>query len=210
MGTDKLWVDVCGRPLIAWTLDAVRSSAVADITVVVAPQDAWQRIRDLHGADAGGLHLVEGGDRRQDSVRAGVELCAALDVDLLCVHDAARPLCPPELFVTTLGCAEVDGAATAAVPVVDSIKRVGDDNLVSATIDRTGLFAVQTPQAFRTGVLAAAHHAAVADRVAADDDCSLVEAMGRPVRMVAGDRDNFKVTTAQDLALVRCIVGARP
>lgn len=206
---NKLWVDVCGRPLIAWTLDVVRSSAVADVTVVVAPQDQWRRIRDLHGPDAGGLHLVEGGDRRQDSVRAGVELCAALDVDLLCVHDAARPLCPPELFRTTLGRAEVDGAVTTAVPVFDTIKRVGHDSLVSATLDRTGLFAVQTPQAFRTGVLATAHSQAVADRVAADDDCALVEALGRPVRVVSGDRDNFKVTTAQDLALVRCIIGAR-
>jgi 2-C-methyl-D-erythritol 4-phosphate cytidylyltransferase len=124
------------------------------------------------------------------------------------VHDAARPLCPPDVFHRVLDAAREHGAVTAAVPVVDSIKRVTTDGRVVETVDRGELVAVQTPQGFRAVVLAAAHRRALADNVRADDDCALVERMGVEVRVVMGDPVNLKVTRPVDLDAVRAAVEA--
>ena len=194
MGGDKLWVDVCGRPLIAWTLDAVTRIPALDVIVVVSPSSGWDQLRALHTGSSA-LHLVAGGARRQDSVRAGVEVCTQMACDVIAVHDAARPLVLPTLCATVLAAAAQYGAATAAIPVVDSIKRVDADGRVLETLDRAALVAVQTPQAFRHDVLADAHRHATAQGITADDDCALVEAMGGHVHVVPGDPRNFKVTT---------------
>ncbi len=207
MGADKLWLDVGGRPLIAWTLQALSGADCFDIVCVVATQERWDALQE-HGAAAGiaDLRLVEGGDHRQDSVRAG--LAAVPGAEHVLVHDAARPLCPPDVFHRVLDAAREHGAVTAAVPVVDSIKRVTADGRVVETVDRGELVAVQTPQGFRAEVLAAAHRRALADNVRADDDCALVERMGVEVRVVMGDPVNLKVTRPVDLDAVRAAVEA--
>ncbi len=207
MGADKLWLDVAGRPLVAWTVAAVAAAGCFDAVCIVAPEERWDALR--HTAAAAGiadLRLVEGGDHRQDSVRAG--LAALPGSELVLVHDAARPLCPPEVFRRVLDAAREHGAVTAAVPVVDSIKRVDADGRIVATLDRAELVAVQTPQGFRSEVLVAAHRRALADGVRADDDCALVERLGREVRTVMGDPQNLKVTRPADIDAVRAAVGA--
>jgi len=202
MGADKLWLDVAGRPLIAWTIAAVGAAACFDAVCVVAPEDRWDALRDA-GAAAGldDLRLVEGGDHRQDSVRAG--LAAVPGSELVLVHDAARPLCPPEVFHRVLDAARAHGAATAAVPVVDTVKRVDGDGRVLETLDRSRLVAVQTPQGFRADLLARAHRQALVDGIRADDDCALVERLAQPVQVVMGDPANVKVTRPADLDAVR-------
>ncbi len=208
MGADKLWLDVAGRPLIAWTLDAVAAAACCDTVCVVAPPERWEALEEAaHAAGIEDLRLVEGGDHRQDSVRAGIT--AVPRAEHVLVHDAARPLCPPDVFHRVLAAAREHGAATAAVPVVDSIKQVAEDGRVVATLDRRELVAVQTPQGFRAPVLAAAHRRALADAVRADDDCALVERLGAEVRVVMGDPVNLKVTRPADLDAVRAAVRAR-
>ncbi len=150
------------------------------------------------------LRLVEGGDHRQGSVWAGIGAAGAAEV--LCVHDAVRPLCPPALFAAVVEAARRHGAATAAVPVVDSVKRVRTEDgvrLVAATVERAGLVAVQTPQAFDAALLRRAHEAAIAGGIVADDDCALVERLGVPVAVVEGDPANLKVTRPADLAVLR-------
>jgi 2-C-methyl-D-erythritol 4-phosphate cytidylyltransferase len=206
MGADKLWLDVAGRPLVAWTLQAVAAAAIFDTVCVVAPTEHWESLQEH--ADAAGIHdlrLVEGGDHRQDSVRAG--LAAVPGAEHVLVHDAARPLCPPDVFHRVLDGARQHGAVTAAVPVVDSIKRVGEGGRVLATVDRSDLVAVQTPQGFRAEVLAAAHRRALADGFRADDDCALVERIGVAVHVVPGDPANLKVTRPADLDAVRAAIG---
>ncbi len=205
MGRDKIWLDAGGIPLLGRTLAAVAAPGIFDTVTVVVPEVAWGRVRDLAAA-AGidDLRLVEGGDRRQDSVRAG--LAVAGDAALICVHDAVRPLCPMGLFFAVVDAARRHGAATAAIPVVDSVKRVRRDGelaVVAETLDRAELVAVQTPQAFDAALLRRAHAVALRDGVVADDDCALVEHLGEVVAVVEGDPRNLKVTRPADLAVLR-------
>lgn len=169
---------------------------------MVAPRARWEAVRGLAGAAAGWtLALCEGGRRRQDSVRAALAVTPPADV--LCVHDAARPCLRAQLLDDVVEAARHHGAATAAVRVVDTVKRVDPDGAVLETLPRAELWAVQTPQAFRGDLLAEAHRRALEDGVEADDDCALVERLGRRVQVVEGDPANLKVTHPPDLALVR-------
>jgi 2-C-methyl-D-erythritol 4-phosphate cytidylyltransferase len=207
MGEEKLFAEVAGRPILAHTLAAAARSGAFARTIIAAPSDRHALIREL--AEREGvvdLVLTTGGERRQDSVRGALE--AVGEVEVVAVHDAARPLCPPQLFVDCVGAAQRHGAATTAIPVVDSIKRVVD-GVVLQSLDRHDLYAIQTPQAFHRELLAAGHRNAVANGIAVDDDAALVEALGRPVHIVPGSPDNFKVTYPRDLVLLRALLAAR-
>jgi 2-C-methyl-D-erythritol 4-phosphate cytidylyltransferase len=142
---------------------------------------------------------VVGGARRQDSVRAG--LAALGPCTWVAVHDAARPFADHTLLLRTLEAARATGAAVAAVPVQDTIKRVRDGRVVE-TLARAELWAVQTPQVFRGALLARAHEAATAE---ATDDAALVERLGVPVAVATGAYVNIKVTTPDDLVLARLL-----
>jgi 2-C-methyl-D-erythritol 4-phosphate cytidylyltransferase len=201
---DKLWADANGRPVFAITLESIAAAGCFDLVVVAAPTARWEAIRELPAtAQLPSLVLVEGGDRRQDSVAAALERCEGHD--WITVHDAARPLTPPELFRAVLDAARTVGAATAGVPCVDTVKQVHDGR-VSATLDRSSLIAAQTPQAFRADLLRAAHAYAASHGITAGDDAALVEAVGEPVAVVPGDPRNFKVTFPQDLVLLRAVL----
>jgi 2-C-methyl-D-erythritol 4-phosphate cytidylyltransferase len=193
--------------MLALTLAAAATSGAFARTVIAAPSERHALIREL--AECEGvvdLVLITGGERRQDSVRGALE--AAGEVEVVAVHDAARPLCPPQLFIDCVVAAQRHGAATTAIPVVDSIKRAVD-GVVLQSLDRGDLYAVQTPQAFRRELLLEGHRHAVAGGLAVDDDAALVEALGRPVHIVPGSPDNFKVTYPRDLVLLRALVAAR-
>lgn len=206
MGEDKLFADVWGRPLLAHTLAAaIRSGAFVRI-IVAAPAERHPLIRQLAEREGIDLALTTGGQRRQDSVRLALDDVG--DVEVVAVHDAARPLCPSELFIDCVEAARRHGAATTAIPVVDSIKRVVD-GVVLQSLERHDLYAIQTPQAFDRELLAAGHRNAVANRIAVDDDAALVEALGRPVHIVPGNPDNFKVTFPRDLVLLRALLADR-
>jgi 2-C-methyl-D-erythritol 4-phosphate cytidylyltransferase len=209
MGQDKLALDLgAGRPLLRMTLDAVAAAALFDVVVVVTARERWPEVRATAAAAglSARLELTEGGERRQDSVAAGLDACG--DAEIICVHDAARPLCPPELFGACVSAAREHGAATAAVPLVDSVKRVDAGGRVVETLRRDGLVAVQTPQAFRAALLREAHRRAREEGWDADDDCALVERTGAAVMVVPGDPANIKVTQPSDLALVRAALTA--
>jgi 2-C-methyl-D-erythritol 4-phosphate cytidylyltransferase len=142
---------------------------------------------------------VEGGATRSESVRAGLAALGACDA--VVVHDAARPLVPPELFRAALDALAEADAAVAAAPVADTVKRADAGRVVVETLDRAGLWAIQTPQAFRREVLERALD--VSDDVLAEatDDAWLVERQGGKVVIVEAPASNFKVTTAHDLAV---------
>ncbi|MBU1742705.1 MAG: 2-C-methyl-D-erythritol 4-phosphate cytidylyltransferase [Proteobacteria bacterium] len=199
--TPKQWLEVAGRPLVVHTLERLAACGAVDRIVLVV-DDPGRAEAVLGGFDLPKLGpIVPGGVRRQDSVRAG--LAAAGDADLVAVHDAARPLVTPDLVARVIEVAVRTGAAVAALRVEDTIKRGDEAGLVRQTIDRSGLWRVQTPQVFRTQWLVEAYARADQEDLAVTDDAGLVEAAGFAVTLVPGEAINFKVTTPEDLALAR-------
>ena len=193
----KAFVVLAGRPMVEWSLAALQAvPAVSQIVVVLPPGEA---------APPGTLG-VPGGAHRAQSVRAGV--LAAAGGDPVIVHDAARPLVPAEVVDRVV--AAVRAGAEAVIPtlgVVDTVKEVDGDGVVRATLDRSRLHAVQTPQGFDRDVLQRAH--AASDGGDASDDAGMVERMGVTVRIVPGHEEAFKITRPLDLVLAEAILVRR-
>jgi len=206
-GRPKAFVALAGRPMVAWSLDAIATAGVPRAVVAVPPGHgaaAEEALAAAAGAFPLGFALVEGGATRSASVRNA--LAAAGDVDAVAVHDAARPLAAPELFTATLAALEHADAAIAAARVTDTIKEAGPDGAVVRTHDRTRLWAIQTPQAFRAGVLRRALDVPDDVLAQATDDAWLVERAGGSVRVVESSPANFKVTTPHDLAIAESLL----
>jgi 2-C-methyl-D-erythritol 4-phosphate cytidylyltransferase len=201
----KAFVALAGRPLAAWSLDAIAAAGVPRAVVAVPPGHGAAAEEAL-GTDAFplGLAFVEGGATRSESVRNA--LAAAGAVDAVLVHDAARPLAPPELFTRTLAALAGADAAIAAARVTDTVKEAGPDGLVVRTHDRSRLWAIQTPQAFRADVLRRALDVPAEVLAQATDDAWLVERAGGSVRVVESPPANFKVTTPHDLAVAESLL----
>ncbi|MFZ5863995.1 MAG: 2-C-methyl-D-erythritol 4-phosphate cytidylyltransferase [Nitrospirota bacterium] len=205
----KQYVALAGMPMLARTLAAFESSAVIRAVVVVAPPGDETRCRAV-AIDPYGwkkiLAVVPGGAARQESVARGLDAVGA-DASIVVVHDAARPLVSDDLIRRVVDAARASGAAVAAIPIVDTLKRrIGD---LTATVDREGLWAAQTPQAFRAELLREAVARARADGFTGTDDAALVERLGRPVTLVAGEPENFKITRSEDLTRAEEIVAMR-
>ncbi len=203
-GEDKLWADLGGAPLVARSLRMLARVGGVRTVVVVAPAARHAALRAL--LPPGGtaeLVCVEGGARRQDSVAAGI--AAAPNAAWYLVHDAARPLASASLARAALDAARDAGAAIPGLPVIDTIKRVDAAGRVTETLDRALLRRVQTPQAFDGDLLRRAHRE-VRDDVT--DDAAMVERLGAPVVVVAGELRNVKVTFLRDLAVVRDLAAA--
>src|SRR4051794_22090964 len=200
-GGPKVFVMCGGRPMLEWSIAALKAVPEIGHIVVAMPP----------GVEApAGTTGVFGGQERSHSVRAALHHTLAGDPVL--VHDAARPLVTPEIVRATLqGLDEQADAAIAAARVTDTIKACGDDDdrTVARTLDRSRLWAIQTPQVFRRAVLERALAQPHEVLAAATDDASLVEAMGGTVRLVESPRENLKVTTPDDLRLADLLLGAR-
>ena len=196
-GQPKALVPLAGRPLFAWSLETLERCAAVERIVVVGPVAKLKRaLAEANGEPCKVAAWVEGGRERQDSVLAGLRALPA-ECDLVAIHDSARALVSVELIGRVIAAALECGAAIAAQPLDDTLKRATLDT-IEDTVPRAGLWRAQTPQVFRRDWLEAAHAAAVGR---ATDDAALLEAAGRRVRLVRGDASNFKVTTAADLEL---------
>lgn len=197
----KAFLDLGGRPMLAWAVEtAARLPLVASIVVAV-PTGLGGKARAALALDKP-VAVVEGGDSRQASVCAA--LAAVPDgAPLVVCHDAARPFASAELFLMVLSTLEHFPEADGAIPVLpiaDTVKRIDEGGFVVATEARTDLVVAQTPQAFRTDVLREAHEGAAATGLEFTDDAALLEWAGRKVKTVAGEGGNFKITTPEDLA----------
>ena len=196
-GRDKLAEPLDGIPVILRTLAAVEAVPEIREIVVVTREDRVEEYRRLLGQCSRLRAVVPGGSTRQESVRNGVRALSP-DCTLAAIHDGARPLVTPEVFARCIEAARNCGAATAAVPVKDTIKLADEAGRVLDTPDRSRLWAVQTPQIFdRERYLRAAEE--VERRgLSCTDDCQLFEAMGWEVQLVMGDYRNLKLTTPED------------
>jgi len=195
----KALVSIGGRPLLSWTLDSVSTVAV-DRLVVTAPADRLDAVREIVGARG---RVVAGGETRSASVRLGVAALSPENADVVAIHDAARPLVSAAELGAVLAAAGRSGAAIAATPVVDTIKRAAEGQ-IRATVDRRDLFGAATPQAFRWDLLRRALEGGDAT-----DEAALCEAAGIPVTLVPVSRLAFKITTPEDLELAEAILAAR-
>jgi 2-C-methyl-D-erythritol 4-phosphate cytidylyltransferase len=199
----KALVPLLGRPLVSWTLDALSGIPFASRRVAVPPG----RENRFEAAIGGSAGIVAGGDTRSASVRRAFESLNAAPADLVCVHDAARPFVTAAETRAVLDAAEKTGAAIAATPVVDTLKRVEGNRIVS-TVGREGLFAAATPQVFRADLLARAF-ATAEDGTDATDEAALVEILGVTIAVVPVSRLSFKVTTPEDLEMAEALIRSR-
>ena len=208
-GTDKLAAEVAGRPLLAWTLDAVGAAPEVGRIVVVASPDGVADAARSSWLPAAVVDVVAGGRRRQESVHAGFmafDRIGAADRGVILVHDGARPLVSAELIGMVAAETARHGAAIPIVPVAETLKRIEGD-VVGETVERTGLGVAQTPQGVRRDLLRAAYLQYPPEGSETwTDEAALLEATGVPVRVVPGDPVNLKVTVPRDLAQVEAVL----
>jgi 2-C-methyl-D-erythritol 4-phosphate cytidylyltransferase len=200
-GRPKALVELAGRPLVQWSIDALAEVGGVERIVVALPAGT---------AAPEGVIAVAGGAVRSDSVRRA--LAAAPEGDPVLVHDAARPLLTAKLAAAVIAALHGDASADAAIaaaPVTDTIKRVDRGGAVSQTLDRDGLWAVQTPQVFRRAALERAQDVPEEVLAQATDDAWLIERAGGKVIVVGAGEENLKVTTARDLELAELLLARR-
>jgi len=205
-GVNKPLAPLAGRPLFTWSLESLERCGAIEGIVMVGPVARLKELMAASGIAHGKIVAwTEGGRERQHSVARGLHVLPER-FTTVAVHDSARALVSPELVLRVVADALAHGAALAAVPVEDSLKR-STLNTVDATVPRAGLWRAQTPQAFRRDWLEQAHREA---RGNATDDAALVESLGHPVRITPGEALNFKITTPQDLELAEAWLASHP
>lgn len=202
----KQFREVCGRPLLSWTISRFEHAASIDAIVVVVAEEhllyTSQKVVDPFGYSKV-QKIVVGGDTRQQSVLRGLK-SLPISTRLVAIHDGARPLTTPTDIDRVVHMARSERAAMLAIPATDTVKRVRDGYILG-TLERDSLYLAQTPQVFDFDLILEAHQSADAD-LAVSDDASLVEARGFKVRVVEPSAPNLKVTSADDLVLVEALL----
>jgi len=207
-GRPKALVELAGRPMLQWSLDALAAMTEIEQIVVALPPDLGGLPEGIR-APAGTI-AVAGGSVRSESVRRA--LAASVGGDPVLVHDAARPLLSGAIaraVIDALGQRADADAAIAAAPVTDTIKRSGADRIVSATLDRSELWSIQTPQVFRRAALERALNVPASSLASATDDAWLLELQGGRVLLVPTSSENLKVTTPLDLRVAELLLADR-
>lgn len=203
-GKNKLFIELAGTPIIIYTLRVFEAdSQCQGIILAINPQEEaiFSEFIDKYGLKKV-KKLVPGGAERQQSVFNGLKYA---DADIVLVHDGARPFIHERLIHQLTEAASLHAGAIVAVPVKDTIKKVQDRTVVE-TMERSSLWAIQTPQAFRVPVLYKAHQVAEDDQFLGTDDASLLERIGEQVVIIKGDYDNIKLTTQEDLYFADAIL----
>lgn len=201
-GVDKVLADLGGQPVLAWSLAAGRAAGCFDDFIVVAPPEKLAAFANAVRTFMPEARVVAGGATRTASSWAALD--AAVDADVIAIHDAARPFAPPSLFARCVETAAAQGSAVAGLPLADTVRRADEAGSTTEEVSREGLWSAQTPQAFRTDLLARAR-AAAGDASFSDDAAALVAAGSRP-KMIPGERRNLKITTLEDLGYARELV----
>jgi 2-C-methyl-D-erythritol 4-phosphate cytidylyltransferase len=210
MGFDKLFAILAGQPVIAHAIRAFECATSVSEIIVVAREERHDEIGKI-SRDAGFKKvrsIVPGGERRQDSVRAGLDRVNR-EAKYVAVHDAARPLITPEQIERAFEQCRIHSAAALAQPVDDTLKRAGTDLLVAASVDRHQLYAMQTPQIFERNLIQHAYRAVYAENISVTDEVSAVERFGHKIALVLNDGVNFKITYPRDLPIADFILRDR-
>ena len=210
MGFDKLFAAIAGKPVIAHTIRAFERASSVDEIIVVALENRHEEIkaivRDENFVKV--QSIIPGGRQRQDSVRAGLDHLDSF-ARYVAVHDAARPLITPEQIERVFEQCRIHDAAALAEPINDTLKRADANLIVTGSVDRHQLYAMQTPQIFERALIEEAYYAVFADKVSVTDEVSAVERLGRKVFLVSSEDLNFIITYPRDLALAEFVLKQR-
>jgi len=209
MGFDKLFAPLRGKPVIAYSIAAFESTA--DITEIILVTRAEQKPRLQALIDAEGwskvTQIVEGGTERHLSVWGGLQAVSARAA-FVAIHDGARPLTSPSVIRQCLSLARDTGAACVAAPIPDTVKRASVEGVVTGSVDRAGLWAMQTPQIFSTSIILQAYSAIMASGETVTDEVSAVQRMGVNIALLRNDEWNFKITIPRDLELAEHVLAS--
>jgi 2-C-methyl-D-erythritol 4-phosphate cytidylyltransferase len=206
-GVDKLFLEVCGRPVVAHTWRKFDQSVCIDEVIIVVRDGMQSAFEDLAAQQSlkKPFRFVVGGAERQDSVWNGLEALSAR-ADVVAIHDGARPCTHSALIEATVKAARETGAAVAAQAVTDTIKESGDGKWIERTVDRSRLWAVQTPQAFHVDVIRRALEKVRSRGLAVTDDTAACEMIGQKVELVVTAYPNPKVTRPEDLLIIEALL----
>ena len=204
-GDDKIFLDLCSRPIIEHSLSVFMNSGLFETTILVLSKNSINLAHDkLSDYLAEGLILTTGGARRQDSVLRGLEKIQKTPV--VAIHDGARPCITQSILEQGLEKVEKTGAAIPVIPITDTVKRLNDIGRVETTLPRKNYKFSQTPQFFDLALIRKAHRKIIKD---VTDDASMIEMIGGEVEVFDGDIENLKITTSNDLVIARNILEAR-
>jgi len=208
-GRPKAFLALAGEPLLLRAARAFEAAPSVGSIVAVVPAEQVEEARRVLAPLRKVLAVTPGGERRQDSVLAGLKQVPEGFAGVVLVHDAARPFVEPELVEAVAAAAAASGAALPTLPVVDTLKRVSEGRVVG-TVDRSELQAAQTPQGFRMEVLVRAYEQAFRERLTVTDEAMAVERLGEAVVAVAGSPRNRKITTPEDMAWAESVLASAP
>lgn len=204
----KQLIPIAGRPALEYTVRALQQSTLIDEIVIVARSKDIEDIGQIAFNFRKVSSVVSGGDTRLQSVRRGVK-AADKRATHYAIHDGARILISQKEIKNVLNAAYEYGAAALGTPVTDTIKMVGEDNMILSTPDRSSIWSVQTPQVFEKALYKRAMENALENELCVTDDCSMVEALGEPVRLVRGEYSNIKLTTPVDLTIAEALLSRK-
>ena len=208
MGFDKTFAQLAGRPIIAHSVATFDAAECVNEIIVVGREERLAELRETLGGFAKLRAIIPGGVQRQDSVAEGLKQLEP-SCEFVAVHDAARPLVAATEVERVYATAREHGAASLASPIADTLKRADENHMVTGSVDRERLYAMQTPQVFARALLLEAYGAVAQQGRAITDEVSAVENLGRNVALVPNDNFNFKITYPRDLELAELVLASR-
>ncbi|MDB6172724.1 MAG: 2-C-methyl-D-erythritol 4-phosphate cytidylyltransferase [Chthoniobacteraceae bacterium] len=211
MGFDKLFVTLAGKPVIWHSLKAFSDTSEVDEIIVVAREDRLEEFNVLLSQEKlpKVKKVIAGGAERHLSVWKGLQAIESKCSRYVAIHDGARPLTTPKLIRACLAMAEKHGAACCASPIPDTVKRASVEQMVQESVERTGLWAMQTPQVFSSGLILQAYAALMAKHEMVTDEVSAVQKLGKKIALLKNEDWNFKITFPHDLELAEHVIALR-
>jgi len=211
MGFDKLFAKLAGKPVLWHSLKAFSDCKEVDEILVVTRDDGMDEVEALVAAEKlkKVTKVISGGEERHISVWNGLQAVDSQGSEFVAIHDGARPLTTPRLIHACLDLARVHGAACCASQIPDTVKRASVEQMITESVERTGLWAMQTPQIFSSGLILQAYAALMAKHEMVTDEVSAVQKMGKKIALLKNDDWNFKITFPHDLELAEHVLGLR-
>ena len=211
MGFDKLFAPLAEKPVIWHTLKAFSECREIDEIVVVTREERFAEFEKLLATEKlpKVVKLIAGGKERHDSVWNGLQAVASEGCQFVVIHDGARPLTTPKLIRAVLDLARIHGAACCASPIPDTVKRASVEQMVQESVERTGLWAMQTPQIFSAGLILQAYASVMAKHEMVTDEVSAVQKLGKKIALLKNEDWNFKITFPHDIELAEHVLTLR-